>query len=473
MQLLHSFLASLIEKHNGLLPSCIILEKESVMKFFERVACMSWHVVQMVLSGCILLAVLVLIVVRPRGLNVAWPAGVGAVLTILAGLISLSTLRTIFNDTWDASATLIALFLLSEALESNGFFTWAALLLARYARGSGWLLYTLMLLLTTLVTALLANDGAVLMLTPIFARLLTKVYPKKTVVWIGFLFATGFFADAMSPLFVPSNLTNIIIADATHLEFVRVAAWMALPTLAAFVVGTLAFGLRFHRHIGTAYTTSVLEEPRTAIRDHTVFWIGWIVLLGLVVGYILGSRFGLPISLIAGTSALVMVLVVQVRQLRSTKKILFAAPWNILIYALSMFVVITSAFQLQILSFLTNPLRTYIAATDPLGALFAGGILAALSAVVNNLPATLIGVLVLRAAHNVNVLAVYAIILGVDIGPKFTPFGSLATLLWLDILKRNAVQISWGAYFRENWWVTLLVLAAAFAGLLATSLFLH
>jgi len=434
---------------------------------------MNGHIFQIIIAGGILLVVLVLIIARPRGLNVAWPAGVGAVLTILFGLISLPTLRTIFNDTWDASATLIALFLLSEALESNGFFTWAALLLARYARGSGWLLYALMLALTTLVTALLANDGAVLMLTPIFARLLTKVYPKKTVVWIGFLFATGFFADAMSPLFVPSNLTNIIIADATHLEFVRVALWMALPTLAAFVVGTLAFGLRFQKHIKASYTIAALEEPATALRDRAVFWIGLLVLLGLVSGYVLGSRFGLPISLIAGTAALVMVIVVQIRRLRSTKEILFAAPWNILIYALSMFVVITSAFQLQLLAFLTTPLHTYIAASDPMSALFAGGIIAALSAAVNNLPATLIAVLVLRAAHNVGQLAIYAIILGVDIGPKFTPFGSLATLLWLDILKRNDIHISWGAYFRENWWVTVLVLGAAFATLLGTSLVLR
>ncbi|MGH2504632.1 MAG: ArsB/NhaD family transporter, partial [Ktedonobacterales bacterium] len=73
-------------------------------------------------------------------------------------------------------------------------------------------------------------------------------------------------------------------------------------------------------------------------------------------------------------------------------------------------------------------------------------------------------------AGHVSQMAIYAIILGVDIGPKLTPFGSLATLLWLGALKRNGISISWGHFIRENWWVTLLTLAAAFGALALVSL---
>jgi arsenical pump membrane protein len=66
-------------------------------------------------------------------------------------------------------------------------------------------------------------------------------------------------------------------------------------------------------------------------------------------------------------------------------------------------------------------------------------------------------------------MAIYAIILGVDIGPKLTPFGSLATLLWLGILERNGISISWGRFIRENWWVTLLTLGAALGALYLVS----
>ncbi len=104
---------------------------------------------QMVATALILVAVLALVVLRPRGLNVAWFAGGGALLALALGLLSARALLTIVDMTWDAAATLIALFLLSESLDANGFFSWAALRLARVADGSGARLYGLALLLTT------------------------------------------------------------------------------------------------------------------------------------------------------------------------------------------------------------------------------------------------------------------------------------------------------------------------------------
>src|SRR5579871_134436 len=428
--------------------------------------------VHMLLAGVVLLAVLALVVLRPRGLAVAWPAGIGAVVVLLLGLLSLPALVTIFRDTWDAAATLIALFLLSEALDSNGFSTWAALHLARAARGSGWRLYAAMLLLTTGVTALLANDGAVLMLTPIFAVLLTRIYTKEQL-RLPFVFAAGFFADAMSGLFVPSNLTNIILAGATHLPFAQVALWMALPTLCAFLMGSTAFALRFRRQLCVSYEAGVVESPETAIRDWPVFWAGIGALGFLVVGYIIGGELRLPVSLVAGTAALAMLALVRVCGLRPVGEMLRAAPWSILIYALGMFVVITAAYDAHLLRFVTEPLRANVMPqAGPRGALVAGSITALLAAAVNNLPATLIGVLALRSASHISAMAIYAIMLGVDIGPKLTPFGSLATLLWMGILERHGIHISWRRYLRENWWVTLLVLGAAFAGLLAANVLL-
>jgi arsenical pump membrane protein len=389
---------------------------------------------------------------------------------MLCGLLSFVALREIVNATWDAVATLIALFLLSEALDTNRFFTWAALYLARFARGSGWRLYILMLLLTLGVTALLANDGAILMLTPIFAQLLIRIYPKEDK-RLPFLFAAGFFADAMSAIFVPSNLTNIIVADANRLSFVDVALWMTLPTLAAFVVGALAFALRWREKLQLShYDVLALEEPAGVLKDRLVFRLSWVALAMLIVGYIIGGELHWPVSLVAGPIAIIMVVIVQVRQIGSTHKIVLSAPWQILIYALGMFVVITAAFNAHVLTFLSTPLQGFVAQkAGPLLALSAGGLLALLSAMVNNLPATLIGVLVLHSVHMPSLMAIYAIIVGVDIGPKLTPFGSLATLLWLGILRRHGIHISWGKYLRENWWVALMVLVAALACLLVSN----
>ncbi len=431
---------------------------------------MTWQVVHLVMANVLLVTVLVLVVLRPRGLDFAWSAGIGALVAIVLGLLPLASLITIFHDTWDATVTLISLFLLSQTLDSNGFFSWAALLLARFARGSGWRLYGLTLLLTLAVVALLANDGAVLMLTPIFAQLLKKIYPHEAS-RLPYLFAVGLFADAMSIIFIPSNLTNIIIADANQLSFLHFAAWMVVPTLAAFLVGGGAFALRFRQQMHVSYNVEVLAEPKSVIVDRLVFWIGWGALGSLAVGYIVGSELHLPFSLISGPITLVMLVITQVRGLSSAKKMLLKAPWNILIYALGMFVVITAGYDTGVLAFLTHPLVGYVR-SGSLSALLAGTILAVLSAAVNNLPATLIGVLVLRSTKQISQIAIYALVIGVNIGPKFTPFGSLATLLWLRILKDHNIHISWGTYVRENWWVVLLTLSAAFGGLLIANLFI-
>jgi arsenical pump membrane protein len=430
------------------------------------------------ITGIILILVLICVIWRPYKINVAIPATVGALLAIAFGLIRPATLLTIFADTWDASATLISLFLLSEALDSNGFFSWAALHLARVARGSGWLLYVLMLVLTLATTALLANDGAILILTPIFARLLVKIYARekeKERQWLPFVFAAGFLADAASALFIPSNLTNIIIADATSLNFTTFARWMVLPTLFAALVVGACFGLRFRAVLNNRYDPTHLSAPLDELKDrHFTFWACWGALVVLIVGYIIGGQLHLPISYIAGPVAIVMVLWMQFRGIRPAQKILFAAPWSILFYALGMFVVITAAYDADILAFLTDPLRSAVASSvgtgvgdeSIRGAVFAGGSLALLSAGANNLPATLIGVLVLHGVQTPSLLAIYAMTLGVDIGPKLTPYGSLATLLWLGILARNGIHISWRQYLRENWWVTILALLASFGGLL-------
>ncbi len=428
--------------------------------------------VHIIVASLLLGSVLVCVIWRPRGLNVAWPATVGALLAIGMGLIPLLTLRTIFDATWDACATLIALFVFSEALDSNGFFTWAALHLARFACGSGWKLYILMLALTTATTALLANDGAILILTPIFARLLIEIYPKPSR-WLPFVFASGFFADATSALFIPSNLTNIILADANHLNFIAFATWMALPTLFAALVAGLCFGLRFRKILGETYNPQVLAFPESALRDHLVFRISWAALLVLIVGYIIGGQLHLPICSIAGPVALAMLLLTHVRNISSAKKILSVAPWSILFYALGMFVVITTAFYAHVLAFLTEPLHSFLAPqAGAVGAINVGSILALLSAGANNLPATLIGVLVLAGSHAPKLLSIYAITLGVDIGPKFTPYGSLATLLWLGILAREGIRISWLTYFRENWWVAVCALSASFIGLMMVNIVL-
>jgi len=416
-------------------------------------------------AGLLLLVVLTLVVTRPRGLDVAWFAGAGGALAVVSGLLPLPAVGSIIAQTWDAVVTLIALVLLSQALESNRFFDWAASHVARAAGGSGWRLYVLVLLLTAAVAALLANDGAVLMLTPIYATLLRTIYrDDQAAVRLPFLLATGFFADAMSALFIPSNLTNIIVADATGLDVPSAALHLATPMAAAFLVGGAVFALRFRRRLGTPYDPTGPADPATIIRDRVVFWAGWIALGGMVAGYIVGGNLRLPVASVALPAGVVMLALVDRRRLGSAREVLATAPWPVLVYALGMFAVLTAAYDAGVLGGLVGLLRDAARpdAGFP-GILTVGGLATLVSATVNNLPAALLGVFALGGGGHGARTATYALILGVDIGLKLTPFGSLATLLWLRILAQHDIRVSWGQYIRENWWVTLLVVGASLA----------
>lgn len=423
---------------------------------------------------------LVGVIWRPRllwwrnGLPVFIPAAIGAVLAVLLGLVGLPALGTIFGRVWDASLTLIGLFILAASFESNRFFEWSALHLARLAGGSRWRLYFLMCLLTVAVTVFLGNDGAILGMTAIVVKLVKKIFPNELGAWWPYLFAAGFLADAFSGFLVPDNLTNIIVASTYHLPFLLFLVQMALPMCLTAIVVTACFAVRFRTVLFKTtlkYDLTALEEPSSVIRDRVIFRVICGSLFFLIAGHlIVGGVFHQPVSFVVMPVALVVIGFVHFRKLRPIHEIVFDAPWEVLIYALGMFVVITAAMTPGVVNtFLSiTPLRGLIAGSDKsLVAIFTtGGLLAVLAALTNNLPATLVGVLLLGTQSSPSMLAIYAIILGVDVGPKLTPYGSLATLMWMSILKREGAEISWGWCFKENWPVAVCALGASLLGLL-------
>ncbi len=418
------------------------------------------------LGASLLISVISLIIIRPKGLNVAWPAGVGALIAILSGLIPFSILEIIFHNTWNACITLIALFILCDTLDSNKFFDWAAYKIALMANGSGRKLYIYILILTSLVTALLANDGVILILTPIIAVILNAIYPGKLRIHLPFIFAVGFFADSMSIALLPGNLTNLIIADANHLVFSSFMLYMLVPTITAFIAGVLCFGLRFRKELNTKFIPPTHVDPRSLIRDNFTFKAGWVALIVMVAGYVIGGQFNLPVAVVIFPVAVAMLIIVHVRKLVTANKIITDAPWSILIFAIGMFIVITSAFNAGVLNMITDPLKSLMVSQSSSDIFIAGSIISILSAVFNNLPGALIGVLTLQGIEHISRFAIYTIILAVNIGPKLTPFGSLSTLIWLGILKKHNINISWWLYIKENWWVTVIVFIAAFGGLM-------
>ncbi|MGX1127671.1 arsenic transporter [Pseudomonas sp. HLS-6 TE3448] len=414
----------------------------------------------MLMASLIFLLTITLVIWQPKGLGVGWSATFGALLALISGVVHWSDIPVVWQIIWNATGTFIALIIISLLLDAAGFFAWAALHVARWGRGSGRRLFAYIVLLGALVSALFANDGAALILTPIVVAMLLalRFSPAAT---LAFVMAAGFVADTASLPLVVSNLVNIVSADFFGIGFNRYAAVM-LPVNLVSVAATLGILMWFFRRdIPRDYDPLQLDRPRNAIQDPATFVAGWLVLLILLLGCFALEPLGIPISAISAVCAAVLLLVAARGHTISTRKVLKEAPWHIVIFSLGMYLVVYGLRNAGLTGQLATWLDTF-ARSGVWGAALGTGLLSAvLSSIMNNLPTVLIGALSIDASQATGVVKeamVYANVIGSDLGPKITPIGSLATLLWLHVLERKGVHIGWGYYFKVGIVLTVPVL---------------
>ncbi|WP_288425096.1 arsenic transporter [uncultured Pantoea sp.] len=421
----------------------------------------------MLLAGTIFAITLLLVIWQPRGLGIGWSASAGALLALLTGVVHPGDIPAVWQIVWNATATFIAVIIISLLLDEAGFFAWAALHVARWGGGSGKKLFSFIILLGAAVAALFANDGAALILTPIvIAMLLALGFSRGAT--LAFVMAAGFIADTASLPLVVSNLVNIVSADYFRLGFGDYAAVMVPVTLAAVLATLLMLHLFFRKELPLSYDRARLTSPAAAIRDRATFRAGWLVLLLLLAGFFALEPLGVPVSAVAAAGALMLWLVARRGQVIDTGKVLRSAPWQIVVFSLGMYLVVYGLRNAGLTLWLTGLLNSF-SATGLWGATFATGFLSALlSSIMNNMPTVLVGALAIDASTAQGVVReamIYANIIGCDLGPKITPIGSLATLLWLHVLAQKEIRISWGYYFRVGITLTLPVLAVTLAAL--------
>ena len=423
----------------------------------------------MILAVVIFLVTIALVIWQPRGLGIGWSACGGALVALLVGVVHLSDVPVVWHIVWNATATFVAVILISLILDEAGSFEWAALHVARWGRGRGRPLFALIVLLGAVVAALFANDGAALILTPIVIAMLTALgFGERAT--LAFVMAAGFIADTSSLPLVVSNLVNIVSADFFGIGFDRYAAVMIPVDLASIAATLGVLMLWFRRDIPVSFDPGQLREPRDAVRDRATFRAGWAVLVLLLVGFFGLEPLGIPVSATAAVGAAILLAIAARGSIVDVRKVLVGAPWQVVIFSLGMYLVVYGLRNAGLTDRLASLLKTF-AEGGVWGAAYGTGVLAALmSSVMNNMPTVLVGALSVKAAAAqgaVHDAMVYANVVGCDLGPKITPIGSLATLLWLHVLKSKGVTISWGYYFRTGAVLTLPVLVVTLGGLAA------
>lgn len=408
---------------------------------------------------------LALVIWQPRGLGIGWSASLGAILALLTGVIQPADIPVVWGIVWNATGTFVAVVIISLLLEAAGFFEWAALHMARWGGGRGGRLFVLMILLGAGVSALFNNDGAALILTPIVVAMLAALrFSAKAT--LAFVLAAGFIADTASLPLVVSNLVNIVTADYFGIGFARYAAVMVPVNLVAILASLAVLGLVFRRVIPPRYDVQRLPVPASVVRDRPTFLAGWGVLAWLLLGFFVLEPLGIPVSATAAVGALALAGVAaqggRIPVLRRVR----GAPWQIIVFALGMYLVVYGLRHAGLTAWLTQSLDWLAGRGIWTAALGTGLLSAVLSSLMNNLPTVLIGALSIEASQAQGVVReamIYAHVIGCDLGPKLTPIGSLATLLWLHVLRGRDIRIGWSQYCRIGLVLTLPVLGAALA----------
>ena len=419
----------------------------------------------MLLASSIFFLTLLFIISQPKGLKIGTSAVIGAVVSLLFGVVSFGDILDVSAIVWDATLAFIGIIILSMVLDEIGFFEYAALKMARLSRGNGQLMFVYILLLGAVVSALFANDGAALILTPIVLAKIKHLKLKPLSVF-AFLMAGGFIGDSASNPLVISNLTNIVTAGYFHIGFSEYATHMFLPNLLSIVASIGILWLYFRKDIPRTIDISSLASPESVIKSRPMFILSWFFLSVLMFAYFMGERYHLPISLFALGGAILFLLIATYFKATKPMMTIKAAPWQIVWFSIGLYVVVYGLKNAGLTDVIASWIGFFQEQGELVGIIGTGFLSAIISSVMNNMPTImLMDISIDHVGYLGNEALVYANILGANLGPKMTPIGSLATLLWLHVLAQKGVKITWGEYMKVGLIITPPVLLIALLGL--------
>ena len=421
------------------------------------------------LSLLIFAVTLLMVLIKPRNIGIGYSAMAGAVITVLLGISTLSDIIQVWDIVWNATFTFISVIIISLILDEAGFFEYVAYKIAIFSRGGGKKLFILIILLGSLISAVFANDGTALILTPIvYAILYRSGTPKNKI--IPFIMATGFIADTSSIPFIVSNLVNLVTAGYFHITFSRYTEIMLIPDIISIAASILVLYIYYRKTIVNDFHIDRGVDPASFIKDKRIFLLAFPLTLLLMILYFVSGFIGVPISFIAIPFAMLFYILARTGGKIDANHVIKIAPWQIVFFSLGMYIIVFGVSNNGLDAIYVGILEYFNGFSGPLPVIFSGFFFALNAAFMNNMPSVMIGDIAISGLAHPGIL-MYANVIGNDIGPKFTPIGSLATLLWIYTLERkNAIKISVSYYMKTGFILAVPVLFMTLLSLYLTSL---
>lgn len=412
---------------------------------------------------------ILLILWRPFGINESLPTILGAAILFIAGIVPLLDIWGILGMVSGATITILSTIVMSIVLESIGFFRWAAFNLARKAKGSGIRLYWYINLLCFLMTLFFNNDGSILITTPIILQTLNilKVQPHQK---IPYLLSGALIATASSAPIGVSNLANLIALNIVGLDLNTYAALMFVPSM----LGIVAIAFLFYLYFKGSVPKKIPQlSPEVSSEEHYIDWklfkISMVIVVLTRISFFVLAPFHIPTEIPSIIGALLLISLRWARKGIGPKDILKKTPWHIIFFAFGMYVIIYGLHNTGFTSMIVKQFGSAVSDNHFNAIFIMGLLLSVMSNLFNNLPSVMIGTISLTEMGldpQTLQVAYLANVIGADIGSLLLPMGTLASLIWMFILKQNKIPLTWGQYLKA----TILVIPA---GLLISLLSLY
>ena len=412
-------------------------------------------------AGALLAVTVALMLAGPWGLSRAWWPALGGGAALATGLVPLRQAAGVLPEVADPLALLVGMMALSVVAEKAGVFDWAASLAIRAGGGRVSRLFVLVFGVGCLVTAMLSLDTTAIVLTPIVYGTVSRLHLKP----LPFMFACVYAANTAS-LFLPvSNLTNLLAYEAFEPGFARFALVMLLPATLAVLTNLLIFGWLFRRDLRGYYDP---VAPPFIPKNPAFFRVAAGSILGVLSVLLFASRLGIPIGAVVLAAGAVMVGVARLKGWAGFREVAGSVSWDVLVLVVGLFVVV-QATEVAGLGTLAQGVYAAVASGNDLSQIVAVASATALgSNVLGNLPTTFVALDALRplvSEGRLGPVTVYATVVGTSVGPNLTVVGSLATLIWLSVVRGRGVKVTARDYLKLGAISTPPILLSAAIGL--------